>query len=49
MAEGDAPPGTIGTTADDPILTELINDDNVVLTLGHYNTKGDDENIFNHS
>ena len=49
MAEGDAPPGTIGTTADDPILTELINDDNVILTLGHYNTKGDDENIFNHS
>lgn len=49
MVNGVEDAGTLGTSDQEPIVTELMNNDNVILTLGHYNTKGDDENVFNHS
>lgn len=48
-AKGSADGPTLGTNADEPIVTELFSDDYVTLTLGHYNTEGDGDNIFNES
>ena len=49
MVNGVEGAGTLGISADEPIVTELMYNDNVILTLGYYNTKGDEENVFNHS
>jgi len=49
MAKGNDDAPTKGTSVEDPIETELLSSDFVKLTLAHYNTEGEDDDVFNHS
>lgn len=48
-AKGNDDAPTKGTSVEDPIETELLSSEFVKLTLAHYNTEGEDDDVFNHS